>query len=128
MALLEASGYGGQLMRDKLLNLRDELRGLAATGDEAAAVVELDQSKVGRLSRVDAMQAQAMAQATANRRALKLRRIQTALERIDAGEYGRCQNCDEEIPLKRLEVDPAALHCIRCAHEREQDQEQGDGG
>ena len=62
-------------MRDELLKLRDELQRLSATSDEAAAVVELDQSKVGRLSRMDAMQAQAMAQATANRRALKLRRL-----------------------------------------------------
>ena len=107
-------------MRDKLLKLRDELQRLSATGDEAAAVVELDQSKVGRLSRMDAMQAQAMAQATANRRALKLRRIQAALERIDAGEYGRCQSCDEEIPPKRLEIDPTTLYCIRCASEQEQ--------
>ena len=107
-------------MRDKLLKLRDELQRLSATGDEAAAVVELDQSKVGRLSRMDAMQAQAMAQATANRRALKLRRIQAALERIDAGEYGRCQSCDEEISPKRLEIDPTTLYCIRCASEQEQ--------
>ena len=107
-------------MRDKLLTLRDELQRLSATGDEAAAVVELDQSKVGRLSRMDAMQAQAMAQATANRRALKLRQIQAALKRIDASEYGRCQSCDEEIPPKRLEIDPTALYCIRCASEQEQ--------
>ena len=46
-------------MRDKLLKLRDELEEIAATGDEFAAVVELDQSKVGRLSRMDALQAQA---------------------------------------------------------------------
>jgi DnaK suppressor protein len=111
-------------MREKLLRRREELQGLAATGDEAAAVGELDQSKVGRLSRMDAMQAQAMAQATANRRALELRRIQAALERIDADEYGRCQTCDEEIPAKRLEIDPTTLYCIRCASA----QEQGDGG
>jgi DnaK suppressor protein len=107
-------------MRDKLLKLRDELQRISAMGDEAAVVVELDQSKVGRLSRMDAMRAQAMAQATANRRALKLRRIEAALERVDAGEYGRCQNCDKEIPPKRLEIEPTALYCIRCASEQEQ--------
>ncbi len=107
-------------MRDELLKLRDELQRLSATSDEAAAVVELDQSKVGRLSRMDAMQAQAMAQATVQRRALQLRQIQAALARIDADEYGRCQSCDEEIPAKRLEVDPTALYCIQCASEQEQ--------
>ena len=107
-------------MKDELLKLRDELQRLSVTGDDAAAVVELGQSKVGRLSRMDAMQAQAMAQATVKRRALQLRRIQAALARIDAGEYGRCQSCDEEIPAKRLEVDPTALYCIKCASEQEQ--------
>lgn len=52
------AGLGGRL-REKLLRLRQELEGLAATGDGSAAVVELDQSKVGRLSRMDAMQARA---------------------------------------------------------------------
>ncbi|MGI9325759.1 MAG: TraR/DksA family transcriptional regulator [Pseudomonadales bacterium] len=106
-------------MRDELLRLRDELQRLSATSDEAAAVVELDQTKVGRLSRMDAIRAQAMAQATANRRALALRRIQAALERLDAGEYGRCQRCDEQIPQKRLEIDPTVLYCVRCASEQE---------
>lgn len=55
-------------MREKLLRLREELESLAATGNESAVVVELDQSKVGRLSRMDAMQAQAMAQASVVRR------------------------------------------------------------
>ena len=61
--------------RNKLLALRDELQRIAATGDASAAVVELDQSKVGRLSRMDAMQAQAMAQASVQRRAAQLREI-----------------------------------------------------
>jgi DnaK suppressor protein len=120
LQLLHRAGGKIRQMRDKLLKLRDELQRLSATGDEAAVVVELDQSKVGRLSRMDAMRAQAMAQATANRRALKLRSIQAALERVDAGEYGRCQSCDKEIPAKRLEIDPTVLYCIRCASEQEQ--------
>lgn len=106
-------------MRDRLLKMHDELKRLSAMGDEAAAVVELDQSKVGRLSRMDAMQAQAVAQDTASRRDLMIRGIQAALERIDAGEYGRCQSCDEDILPKRLEIEPTALFCIRCASERE---------
>jgi DnaK suppressor protein len=106
-------------LREKLLRLREELEGLAATGDESAAVVELDQSKVGRLSRMDAMQAQAMAQATAARRDAMLRNIAAALERFDSGEYGICQECGEPINPKRLEVDPTALRCIDCANRSE---------
>ena len=99
-------------MRDKLLKLRDELLSISASSADAAAVVELDQSKVGRLSRMDAMQAQAMAQASAGRREQMLRQIEAALQRIEDGEYGDCQACDEPINPKRLEFDPTAVLCI----------------
>ncbi len=106
-------------MRERLLKLRAELEAVAATGDESAAVVELDQSSVGRLSRMDAMQAQAMAQASGRRRAAMLLRITAALTRIDDDEYGLCKQCDEPINPKRLEFDPTALLCIDCASKSE---------
>jgi DnaK suppressor protein len=101
--------------RDRLLELRAELESVAATGDESAAIVELDQSKVGRLSRMDAMQAQAMAKASSNRRQAMLVKISAALQRIDDGDYGLCRKCEEEINPKRLEFDPTAIYCIECA-------------
>ena len=107
-------------MREKLLALRAELEAVAATGDESAAVVELDQSKVGRLSRMDAMQAQAMAQASAQRREQMLRKIMAALGRIERDDFGYCQSCEEPINVKRLDFDPTATLCIDCANESEQ--------
>lgn len=83
--------------------------------DAAAQTVELDQSKVGRLSRMDALQQQAMSQEQNRRRELQVKRIKAALRRIDNGEYGYCINCGEEINSKRLDIDPAAAFCIRCA-------------
>ena len=106
--------------RDRLLALRAELEAVAKTGDESAAVVELDQSKVGRLSRMDAMQAQAMAQASAQRREVMLRKITAALARIDKDEYGDCVLCDVAINEKRLDFDPTATLCIDCANRSEQ--------
>jgi len=105
--------------RDRLLALRAELQRLAETGDESTAVVELDQSKVGRLSRMDAMQAQAMAKASRNRRQAMLTKITAALKRIDDGDYGLCRECEEPINPKRLEFDPTAIHCIDCASKDE---------
>jgi DnaK suppressor protein len=105
--------------RCRLLELREELEAIAATGDNSAAVVELDQSKVGRLSRMDAMQAQAMAKASGQRRETMLRNIAAALKRIDDDEYGLCVDCDEPIHPKRLEADPTALRCIDCASKAE---------
>ena len=46
------------------------------------------------------------------RRQLKL--VEEALHRIANREYGRCLNCRQAIPPKRLEVEPWARHCIRC--------------
>lgn len=106
-------------MRERLLKLREELEAVVETGDESAAVVELDQSKVGRLSRMDAMQAQAMAKASAGRREAMLRSIDMALRRIDDGVYGLCVDCDEPIDPRRLEFDPTALRCIDCASKLE---------
>ncbi len=93
----------------------EELEAITATGQDAARVVELDQSRVGRLSRMDAMQAQAMSKETNRRRELQILRIKAALERIEHGEYGLCVACDEKIDVRRLELDPAAPLCIDCA-------------
>ncbi len=113
-------GMNVETMRAKLLALRAELEAVAATGDASAEVVELDQSKVGRLSRMDALQAQAMAQASSHRRERMLRQITAALARIDRDEYGDCQACDEPINEKRLNFDPTATLCINCASASEQ--------
>lgn len=107
------------MSREQLLKLRAELEAVAESGNESAGVVELDQSKVGRLSRMDAMQAQAMAQASVDRREQMLRRIEAALKRIDNDEYGYCQECDEPIAPKRLEFDPTVTLCITCATKAE---------
>lgn len=106
-------------MREKLLKLKAELEADAERAGGSAAIVELDQSKVGRLSRMDAMQAQAMAQASEQRRQATLRRITAALKRVDDGEYGVCQSCDEPINPKRLEFDPTVLLCVDCASKSE---------
>jgi len=99
-------------MRDKLLGLREELEAISATSEESSQVVELDQARVGRLSRMDALQAQAMSQASDRRRALMLRAIAAALARIDNDDYGICDDCGEPINRKRLEFDPTATLCI----------------
>lgn len=84
----------------------------------AAGTVTLDQSSVGRLSRMDAMQQQAMAQSMQERLLLQRRKLVAALARIDAGAFGRCCECDEDIEPARLHADPAVIFCIDCMVER----------
>ena len=102
-------------MRSRLEERRDELLERVHANREARETVELDQARLGRLSRMDALQGQAMAQETERRRKLELQRIDAALERIDTDEYGFCLNCGQEIPKPRLELDPAVAICIDCA-------------
>jgi len=100
--------------QQRLISLRDDIEQLNKDSGEAAGTVELDQSKVGRLSRMDALQTQQMALETARRRQIQLQKIDSALRRIDAREYGYCLICDEDIVLARLEFDPAITRCIEC--------------
>lgn len=92
-----------------------ELRRAIEETEESRRPVELDQTSVGRLSRMDAMQAQAMALATRARQQEEMRRIEQALRRIKAGDYGFCIVCGEAIAPKRLAFDPTVPTCIGCA-------------
>ena len=101
--------------RQRLIGLQSELQSLGDSLEESGKTVELDQTRVGRLSRIDAMQGQQMALEVGRRRKQKLIDIAAALRRMEAGEYGVCLECDEEIDIRRLHADPANTHCISCA-------------
>ena len=98
--------------------LLDQLSALDAEdslGSDSQKTVVLDQQAVGRLSRMDAIQNQAMAKAGQSRRNVMRIRIAAALQRIEQGEFGYCIDCGEDIALKRLELDPTVLKCLSCA-------------
>ncbi len=107
------------LMRARLLALQAELTDQQETGRDAGKTVELDQTSVGRLSRMDALQGQAMSQESGRRRGLSLQKVAAALVRLDKGEYGDCLLCGEQIARPRLTFDPAATLCIECARNSE---------
>ena len=101
--------------RAKLLEMRAELDAQEDAARGSRDTVTLDQQSVGRLSRMDAMQQQAMARATHARRQQAESRIRAALARLDEGEFGYCTECGEEIAPKRLALDPAIPTCVNCA-------------
>ncbi len=86
---------------------------------EGARPVELDQSRVGRLSRVDAMQAQQMALDGERRRKLQMVKVEAALARISNKSYGYCSECEEEIDPRRLSINPTNEMCVRCAESKD---------
>ncbi|OWZ84150.1 TraR/DksA C4-type zinc finger protein [Natranaerobius trueperi] len=51
----------------------------------------------------------------------RLQEVNRALDKIESGEYGSCECCDEEISLERLETVPYTRYCVECAQDQEQD-------
>jgi DnaK suppressor protein len=100
--------------RENLLRLRAELQELDEAFKDSGETVELDQARVGRLSRMDAIQAQQMALEVARRRQQRLSKIEGALRRIESGDYGYCYVCGEEIDVRRLSADPTNTRCTGC--------------
>ena len=101
--------------------LEERLAAIMA-GQEAKkgeAPVELDQTRVGHLSRMDALQQQALAQVAGQLAEQERQRIEAALKRIESGEYDWCVLCGEEIGEGRLRFDPSVLTCIECARTAE---------
>ena len=104
-------------LRKQLEERKDELVQSTASTSEDRAPVELDQAMQGRLSRMDALQQREMALAAQRRRELELTRIEAALKRMDADDYGYCVSCDENIAPGRLKSDPAEPLCVDCAND-----------
>lgn len=100
-----------------MMKRRRELLKLGAADQELVKPVAVDQTSEGRLSRMDALQSQAMELEIEHHRHQELQRIETALQRIAEGEYGYCAVCGDEIAIKRLENDPTTPMCINCAKE-----------
>lgn len=108
-----------QHFRDLLRRLKTEGERPDEVAEDARKTVTLDQASVGRLSRMDALQGQQMALAAQRRKQAMLSRVDSALARLERGEYGQCLECDEPIAEARLEFDPTTLFCLECANARE---------
>ncbi len=104
--------------RPRLEQVLADLLALRDSRSQDRAAVQLDQQSVGRLSRMDAIQAQQMALAADRQRQVQISRIRRALSQMDQGEFGYCADCGNEIPDGRLEADPSTYLCIGCASRR----------
>jgi DnaK suppressor protein len=82
--------------------------------DEALRPIELDQTAVGRLSRIDALQNQGLTKNLHQREQVKLALLLEALKRVEARTYGVCTGCGGNIPFERLFVFPETPECAAC--------------
>ena len=110
MTIESSNKHYQTLLETRLLELQTQ----EDTNADSRDTVVLDQTSVGRLSRMDAMQQQAMANATRQNRSTEVQAIKNALSRLEEGEYGYCEDCGEDIPAKRLELTPTAFRCVGC--------------
>ena len=94
--------------------LEADLKRLERQVAQKLGPVELDQTSVGRLSRMDALMNQGLAQASEMRAVEELRLVEDALERIENGTYGICNSCKRPIDVDRLKVLPEVRDCADC--------------
>ena len=101
-------------LHQDLIQLKSELELLLGQAAQSAKTVELDQATVGRLSRMDAIQGQAMAASAQRRTAIRLQQVVAALIRIEEGEYGECVHSGNPIGYGRLKARPEAPFCLEA--------------
>jgi DnaK suppressor protein len=107
-------------LKNTLLVHQKDLSEQLKLSAQAAEIVTLDQTAVGRVSRIDALQQQSMAISTRGKVKLKLQKVTIALKAITNENYGYCKQCDEDIPFKRLEIQPEAQLCLACQSKTDQ--------
>lgn len=105
-------------LHNKLLVLKEELELLLLTSAASSQTVDLDQP-IGRLSRMDALQQQAMAQANRAGHEQRLSLVEAALQAIKMECYGECRRCEEPIGYARLNVRPESPFCLDCQKQSE---------
>ncbi len=76
---------------------------------------------IGRLSRIDAIQMQGVAQLDRRRLESRRERVTVALAAVDEGAHGSCRACRQPIDLARLEAQPEVPFCLPCQESFEQD-------
>jgi len=86
---------------------------LLARESDTTDTVDLDQP-IGRLSRMDAIQQQKMAQEQRRRVELRRSQIRQALGWMNEGDYGSCRRCEEPIGYRRLKARPESPFCLAC--------------
>ena len=103
-----------EALRVKLEEQKRDLSSQLSATAGAAKPVKLDQTAVGRLSRMDSMQSQAIVNASREAMKTRLNQCDAALQAVERGNYGFCRLCEEPIGVKRLSAKPEAPFCLQC--------------
>jgi len=99
-----------ETVNEKIEMLEKELEMMS----DAVQPIAPDDS-IGRVSRMDAINNQAVAKAAYNDKQTLLSRLKLSLTVIDKENYGSCAKCNRDIPIKRLMSIPYSNLCVYCA-------------
>lgn len=104
-----------QQIRDALLDRREKLGGgLLVRDREAGGKSDLDDRQAEVIDIAQTLEQIERDKSLAEQERRELRAIERALLKIASGTFGICEECEEEIPAKRLSVLPQARLCAKC--------------
>ena len=104
-------------LKEKILSELEQIEKDVASLTEQAKPIPPD-SAIGRLTRMEAIQAKSVAEAVLNETKIKRSKLEAALGRVDGDGYGVCCDCEEDIPIARMELVPESVRCVHCAERR----------
>lgn len=104
-----------QAFRDAVHKKLAELAVLLGSESNDGSAIELDQTRVGRLARMEAMQHHAIAQVQHERAKEQRLALERLLSRVDDEDFGECYYCGEDIGVGRMLIRPESMKCIACA-------------
>lgn len=102
-----------EAFRERLSAAKAAIQALLTQTEADSRPVDLD-LPTGRLTRIDAIQMQGMAQMNRHQLDIRRQQVDVALAALDAGDYGLCRSCKNPIGLERLEVLPESPFCLAC--------------
>lgn len=106
------------ILKKELIDKKDSLNSLQSQTRK----IDSDEADLkDMIDRSDAEEAWFTKERMSQHWKLELSRINQALHRIDAGTFGICEECEDEIPLKRLRVRPDAALCLNCQETNERE-------
>ncbi|TYB33819.1 MAG: hypothetical protein FXF49_04315 [Flexistipes sinusarabici] len=105
-------------VKNQIVGLIKELESEIAEFAENYQTVAPDNA-IGRLTRMEAMQAQNINNATLNNKRKRLIRLKDTLGKIDSPHFGECKACGEEIEINRLRASPEANVCSECIRQNQ---------
>ena len=114
MALTQMNPNRITFFQQKLEELKTELEAGIKSNTEDSAIVSMEQS-IGRIARMEAIYSQQTSMELKQRQRDRLKAVIRALDKIEDGRYGICARCKTPINEERLEIQPEAGICVKCA-------------